>query len=73
MVGVISVDAYPFLAFSDLSLSPRAYRNRCFLVALCHLIIRRRNLEVGTKSLLHQQVKSTGVFLVPCPRMEVRP
>ena len=27
------------------------------LVALCCLIVRRTNLEVATKSLLHQQVK----------------
>ena len=33
---------------------------RCFLVALCHLIVRRPNLEVGTKRLLPQQVKIPG-------------
>ena len=57
VVAVISVDAYPFLAFSDLT---------CHLedtgigVALCHLIVRRPNLEVATKRLLHQQVKIPG-------------
>ena len=49
MVAVISVDAYPFLAFSDLN---------------CHfkdtVIVRRPNLEVMTKRLLHQQVKIPG-------------
>ena len=56
MVAVISVDAYPFLAFSDLTCHI-VYGSRCFLVALCHLIVRRPNLEVAIKRLLHQQVK----------------
>ena len=38
-------------------LSALGYRNRCFLVALCHLIVRRLNLEVATKRMPHQQVK----------------
>ena len=38
VVAVITVDAYPFLGFSDLS--PSGYRNNCFLVALCLLIVR---------------------------------
>ena len=48
VVAVISVDAYPFLAFSDLS--PWGYRNRSFPVALSCLIVRRPNLEVATQS-----------------------
>ena len=52
VVPVISVDKYPFLAFSDLT---------C-LVALFCLIVRRPNLEVVTKRLLHQQVKILGQF-----------
>ena len=61
MVAVISVDAYPFLAFSDLTccLGDTDW-NKCFLVALCCLIVRRPNLEVATKRLLHQQVKILG-------------
>ena len=59
MNAVISVDAYPFLAFSDLTCHI-VYGSRCFLVALCHLIVRRRNLEAATKRLLHQQVKLPG-------------
>ena len=50
----ISVDTYPFLAFSDLT---------------CHLedtgigvLIRRPNLEVATMRLLHQQIKIPGWF-----------
>ena len=42
MVAVISVDVYPFLALFTLypipDLSGIGYRNRCFLVARCHLI-----------------------------------
>ena len=34
VVAVISVDAYPFLTFLDLT-CPWGYRNKCFLVALC--------------------------------------
>ena len=48
MVDVINADAYPFLAFSDLKCH---LENRCFLVALCHLMLRRPNLEVATKRL----------------------
>ena len=54
-----------FLTFSDLTCHLED-RNRCFLVALCHLIVRRLKLEVATKRLLHQQVKNTGVVLVLC-------
>ena len=39
MVAVISIDAYLFLAFSDL--------NRCFLIGLGDLIVRRLKLEVA--------------------------
>ena len=57
VVAVISVDAYPFFASSDLT---------CHLedtgigVPLCHLIVRRPNLEVATQSLLLQQIKILG-------------
>ena len=57
VAAVISVDAYPFFGFLRPDLSPWGYKNRCFLVALCHLIVRRPNLEVTTKRFLHQQVK----------------
>ena len=58
VVAVTSVDAYPTFGFLRPDLSPWGYRDRCFLVALCHLIVRRLNLEVATKRLLHQQVKT---------------
>ena len=32
-------------------------KNRCFLIALYHLILKIPNLEVANKSLYHQQVK----------------
>ena len=53
MVAVTSVDAYPFFAFSDLA---------CHLedTEIGVLIVRRPNLEVATKRLLHQQVKILG-------------
>ena len=43
-------------------LSPWGYRNRCVLVALCCLIVRRPNVEVVTLRVLHQQVKILGSF-----------
>ena len=60
MVAVNSVVAYPFSGFPKPDLSPGGYRNKCFLVALCRLIVRRLNLEVTTKRLLDQQVKMLG-------------
>ena len=56
LVAVISFDAYPF-GFLRHDLSPWGCGNKCFLVTLCHLIVRRANLEVAIKMLLHQQVK----------------
>ena len=57
---MISVDAYPFFGFLRPDLSPQGYGNRCFLVALCCHLVRRLNLEVATKRLLHKQVKIPG-------------
>ena len=51
-----------FVGFLRAQLSTLGYRNRCFLSALCHLIVRRPNLEVATKRLLHQQIKILGLF-----------
>ena len=59
VVDVISVDAYPFLAVSDLTCHLED-TGMCFLIALCLLIVRRQNLEVATKRLLYQQVKIPG-------------
>ena len=60
MVAVINVDAYPFFGFLRPDLSPGGYRNTCFLVALCCLIVIRPKLGVTTKRFLHQQVKKPG-------------
>ena len=57
---------WPFFGFLRLDLSPWGYRNRCLLVALCQLIVRRPNLEVATKSLLSSVGKNTGIGLVLC-------
>ena len=56
VVAVISADAYPFLAFSDLT---------------CHL----EETELGSsdQEASPSAGKITGVVLVPCSRMEVRP
>ena len=49
MVAVISVDAYTFLAFSDLTCHlENAGIVVVFQVELCHLIIRTMNLEIAT-------------------------
>ena len=56
---MISVDAYSFLAFSDLTYYLEDMEIS-FLVAVCRKIVRRPNLT--TKWLLHQQVKILGYF-----------
>ena len=58
-VAVISVDAYPFLAFSDMNCHLED-KERYFLDALCLLIVNRLNLKVAIKSLLYQQIKIPG-------------
>ena len=60
MVDVIIVEADPFFGFLRSDLSLLGYGKRCFLVALYRLVVRRPNLEVATKRLLHQQVKILG-------------
>ena len=63
VLAVISVDAYRFLAFSDLTCHLEdTGKGRCVLVVLWRLIIKRPKLEVATKRLLHQQVKYRGSF-----------
>ena len=60
VIAVISVDAYPFLAFSELTCHLEDTEIRCCLLALCRQIVRRPNLEATTKRLLYQQVKIPG-------------
>ena len=59
MVVVISVDAYQFLAFLDLTCHHEDIEIGVFLVTLCCLMVRRPNLEVATKRFRHQQVKKS--------------
>ena len=60
VVAVISDDAYPFLAFTAMTCHLEDIEIDIFLVAMSCLIVRRPNLEVATKRLLHQQVKILG-------------
>ena len=53
-------------------LSPRGYRNRCFLVALCCLIIRRQ-LRIRDQEAFPSAGKKTRIVLVPCSHMDVFP
>ena len=57
VVAVTGIDAYPFLAFPDLIYHLEDTGIKLFLVLLCILIVRKSNVEVVTKRLLHQQVK----------------
>ena len=56
MVAVTSVNAYPFLAFSYLTCHLKDTGIGVFWLH-CHMTLRRPNLELATKRLLHQQVK----------------
>ena len=49
-----------FFGFLRPDLSPWGYGNRCFLVALQRLVVRRPKLKVPTKRLLLEQVKLSG-------------
>ena len=69
---MINVHAYPFLALSDLT-SPCVYRNRCFLVVLYNLIVRRPNLDIPTEKLLRQQLKIAGYSFNAMSRIWVCP
>ena len=76
VVAVISVDAYPLLVFSYLTCHLEDMgigdRYRCFLVALCPLMVRRPNLEGSSNQEASPWAgKNPGVVLVPCSLMEV--
>ena len=57
---MVSVDAYPFFWLFQTGHVTLRYRNRCFLVALCCMIVRRLNLEIVIKRLFHEEVKIVG-------------
>ena len=64
VLAVISVNAYPFLASSDLTCHVEDTGIGVFwLHCACCLIVRRTNLEVATKRLLHQQVFFSAMFV----------
>ena len=53
---------HPIFAYFLDDLPPWRYMSRCFLVALCCLVLWRVNLKVATKRHLHQQLKIPGSF-----------
>ena len=63
VAAVISADAYPFLGFLRPDLSPCGYRNKCFLVALCRLVVRRTDMD---REASPSACKNIRVVLVPC-------
>ena len=66
VVAVISVDVYPFSGFLRLNLSPWGYGNRCFLVALCRLIVRRPNTGNRDQAASPWAGKNNGMVLLLC-------
>ena len=66
VVAVINVDAYLIFGFLKPDLSLWGYKNRCFLVALLWLILKRHIWEKATKSFFPSAVTNTRVVLVPC-------
>ena len=61
VIVVIRFDAYPSLVFSDMACHLEGKGiDVCFLFAQCCLIVRRQNLEVVSKRLLHQLVEILG-------------
>ena len=72
MVAVISVDAYPFLAFSDLTCH---FEDTEIGVSGCTVLPDSKETELGSSD---QEAspsvgKNTRVVLVPCSCMEVHP
>ena len=57
---------FSFIGFLRSDLSPWLYRNRCFLVVLSCLIVRRRDLGTSKQEAPTSEGKNTGVVLVPC-------
>ena len=51
--AVISVDAYPFFTILRTDLLHCRYKNRCFLAALCCLIVKRENLKIVAVLVMH--------------------
>ena len=62
---MITVDVYPFLAFSDLTCHLQDTGIGIFWLQCC-IIVRRPNLEETTHEASPSAGKNTGVVLVPC-------
>ena len=73
MVAMISVDGYPFLAFSDLTWH---LKERGIGISWLHtVLLDRKETELGSSNqeAFPSTGKNIGVVLVSCLRMEVRP
>ena len=69
MIAVISVDAYPFLVFPDLTCHLEDMFSSCTVPSNSKETERGSSDQEASPS----AGKNTGVVLVPCSRMEVRP
>ena len=74
MVAVISVDAYPFLAFSDLASHLEDAGIGVFWLG-CTVLPDIKGTELGSSDQVASPSvgKNIGVVLVPCSCMEVHP
>ena len=72
MVVVISVDAYPFLAFSDLTCH---HKDIGIVLSGCTVVPDSKETQLGCRDQEASPLagKNTGIVLVPCPCMEVPP
>ena len=72
MVAVISIDASPFLFFSDLTCD---HKDTGIGVSGCTVLSDSKKTKLGSSD--HEaspsESENTGVVLVPCWRMEMRP
>ena len=72
MAAVISADAYPFLAFSELTCHLEDMEIGVFWLH-CAADIKETELGSSNQEASPSAGKNTGVVLVPCSRMEVHP
>ena len=72
MVAVISIDASPFLVFSDLTCD---HKDKGIGVSGCTVLSGSKKTKLGSSDYetLPSESINTGVVLVPCWRMEMRP
>ena len=72
MAAVISADAYPFLAFSELTCHLEDTEIGVFWLH-CAADIKETELGSSNQEASPSAGKNTGVVLVPCSHMEVHP